>query len=587
MRFNTIDLFMWGYQRHFQIGVQHAADEVFKKLDPGLEAKTFLLGVLIEPSHGWHPICLQPPNCGFSPSDFSSIRENAADFRANDGDENLMSTTEAGMNAINRRRDHRANKAAVMNLLEKADSSGERDYYFSGFISVAKYDVAVILSVAHRDGLRSYRLPKSHADDRYSVPNSLVDSVSEVFLRQCVRSLYVPHPEYVDQYDGPRAEEVLRKAGNRLMEAPNFATNSFGGLYGLFNACNYIASLSYEGAESVGGMIIAHAGHPNVSTTIQLSKPIRLQKYRAIRKLLEITTTGESILTDGEFVIGFGRVTGLYNASESNLFMVRFTGHHKWEFLHDENTMMVVKHEVPRMPSPMLDEADFLSTCSVLFSNIDPKKVSFLYELALGVCKQRHGTILVITPAADSESLRLASQSTGIIPTVVGQDMLRCVSSIDGAILIDMNGVCHAIGVILDGMAIPEGDTGRGARYNSTLRYIYGMRERNLPCLAVVVSEDGTAELMPDLPRRISRDLLVRKERLLEELLSKQDHDFEKAFDLIKWLDAHRFYFSDDFCEKANSFAKKHETAIEAQGAMFIRRNLFVPSPEMSDVFLF
>ena len=577
---------MWGYQRHFQIGVQYAANELFKKLDPGLEAKTFLLGVLRESEQGWHPICLEPPTCGFNPSDFSSIRDDAADFRANDGDENLMSTTQAGMNAIERRRDHRANREAVLDLLGKADSSGERDYYFSGFIPVAKYDVAVILSVAHRDGLQGYRLPNSHADDRYAVPNSLVEAVSEVFLRECVRSLYIPNPENAAEYDGPRAEEVLRKAGSRLMEVPNFAARSWGGLYGLFNACNYIASLSYEGAESVGGMIIARVGHPNVSTTIQLSKPISLRKYRAIRKLLEITTTGQSILTDGEFVTGFGRATGSYDPSGSDLFMVRFTGHHKWEFLHDDHTMMVVKHEVPRIPSPMLVEADFLSTCAVLFPSCDPEKVASLYELALGACKQRHGTILVITPAAEEEAFRLSSQSTGIVPTVLDQDMLRCVSSIDGAILIDMDGVFHAIGVILDGSAIPDGDTGRGARYNSTLRYIHRMREVDLPCLAVVVSEDGTAELMPDLPRRISRDVLATKERLIDELLGKQEHDFEKAFDLINWLESHRFYFSSEFCDKANAFAEKHEKALQKERSMVLHRAKFLPNPQMSDAFL-
>lgn len=586
MSFNTIELFMWGYQRHFQISVQNSADEVFKKLDPGLEAKACILGVLRKPEPGWHPICLEPPHCGFKPSDFSLIRENAAESRANDGDENLMSTTEAGMNAIKHRRDHRANRAAVMGLLEKADPHGERNYYFSGFIPVAKYDVAVILSVTHRDALRGYQLPKSHADESYSLPTSLEESVAGVFLRECLNSLHVPNPEIVDRYNGSRAEEILRKAGDRLMEVPIFAGNSFGGLYGLFNACNYIASLSYEGAESVGGMIIARDGHPNVSITIQLSKPIRLEKYRAIRKLLEITTTGESILTDGEFVTGFGKVTGSYDPTDSDLFVVRFTGHHKWELLHDRNTMMVVKHEVPRMPSPMLIEADFISACAILFPNTNSSNVTLLYHLALSACKQRHGTILVITPFAKEEAERMSSQSTGIVPTAVDQEILHCVSSIDGAVLIDMDGLCHAIGVILDGSAIPNGDTGRGARYNSTLRYIHGMKERNMPCLAVVVSEDGTAELMPALQRQIGKDDLDKKEQLIDGLLEKEEHDFENSFYLFKWLEAHRFYLSNELCEKANKLALKHEQELKTKGAITISRKKFTPNPEMSDAFL-
>lgn len=586
MSSNTIDLFMWGYQRHFQIGVENAAEQVFGKLDPGFQVKVILLGVLREPSVGCHPVCLEPPICGFFPSDFSSLIRDAAMLRAADGDENLMSTTEVGMMAIERRRDHRANKAAVMALLKKADPSGDKDYHFSGYVPVGKYDIGVVLSIKHRDGLRCYQLPKSHAEDRYGVPISIVDAVAGEFLEECVKSLYVPDPENVAMFEGSRAEEILRKAGNRLMELPNFATQSWGGLYGLFNACNYIASLSYEGAESVGGMIVAKVGHPNISTKIQLSKPIRLQKYRAIRKLLEITTTGESILTDGEFVTGFGSIFGVYDPTGSDLFMVRFTGHHKWEVLHDDHSMMVVKHEVPRMPSPSLNRAEFISSCGILFPHIGLEKINFLYQLALSVCKQRHGTILVITPFAKDESERLTSQSMGIVPTVASEEILRCVSSIDGAILIDMDGVCHAIGVILDGSAIQEGDTGRGARYNSTLRYIHGMRERGIPCLAVVVSEDGTAELMPDLPRRLDRNEIVLKEKEIGDLMKKNDHDFDKAFDLIEWLEAHRFYISEAFCVKANEFADKHEKALQKERQMIFHRAKFVPNPGMSDVFL-
>ncbi len=577
---------MWGYQRHFQIGIEHAAEQVFEKLDAGFQVKVFLLGVLREPSAGWHPICLEPPTCGFSPSDFSSLRTDAAMLRASDGDENLISTTEMGMKMIENRRDHRANKAAVMALLRKADVPGKKDYHFSGYVPVGKYDVGVVLSITHCDGLRCYQLPRSHAEDRYGVPVSIVDATAREFLHDCARSLYVPDPETVAEFEGSRAEEILRKAGNRLMEVPNFAAKSWGGLYGLFNACNYIASLSYEGAESVGGMIVAKAGHPNVSTTIQLSTPIRLQKYRAIRKLLEITTTGESILTDGEFVTGFGRMCGEYDPSRSDLFLVRFSGHHKWEVLHDDNPMMVVKHEVPRMPSPPLNEASFVSSCGILFPATKPGKIGLLYELALGACKQRHGTILVITPFAKEEAERLSSQSTGIVPTVASQEILRCVSSIDGAILIDMEGVCHAIGVILDGSAIQEGDTGRGARYNSTLRYIHGMRERDIPCLTVVVSEDGTAELMPDLPRRLDRNEIVVKGDEIADLMNKEVHDFDRAFDLIHWLEAHRFYFSETFCANANEFLAKHDRALQNERGMVYHRVEFVPNPGMSDAFL-
>ena len=50
--------------------------------------------------------------------------------------------------------------------------------------------------------------------------------------------------------------------------------------------------------------------------------------------------------------------------------------------------------------------------------------------------------------------------------------VLRLVTNIDGAVLIEPSGICHAIGAILDGLATEKGDSSRGSRYNGALRYV-------------------------------------------------------------------------------------------------------------------
>ena len=47
--------------------------------------------------------------------------------------------------------------------------------------------------------------------------------------------------------------------------------------------------------------------------------------------------------------------------------------------------------------------------------------------------------------------------------------------------------------MILDGRASGRGDSARGARYNSALRYV---ESSDHPCLAVVVSEDGLVDVI-------------------------------------------------------------------------------------------
>jgi DNA integrity scanning protein DisA with diadenylate cyclase activity len=71
--------------------------------------------------------------------------------------------------------------------------------------------------------------------------------------------------------------------------------------------------------------------------------------------------------------------------------------------------------------------------------------------------------------------------------------------AIDGAVLIDPSGQCHGIGAILDGQAAESWDASRGSRYNSALRYVSTRQREGHRCLAVVISEDGMINLLPQL----------------------------------------------------------------------------------------
>jgi hypothetical protein len=71
-------------------------------------------------------------------------------------------------------------------------------------------------------------------------------------------------------------------------------------------------------------------------------------------------------------------------------------------------------------------------------------------------------------------------------------------TDIDGAILLDEQGTCHAIGVILDGRVSEQGtlvgNRGRGARYNTALRYADD--ERCPRSLILVRSDDGMLDFI-------------------------------------------------------------------------------------------
>jgi hypothetical protein len=120
------------------------------------------------------------------------------------------------------------------------------------------------------------------------------------------------------------------------------------------------------------------------------------------------------------------------------------------------------------------------------------------------VLSQDHGALVVVAADAEAEAARLGSQATCIEPRVLSDLYSRQASRIDGAILLDPQGACHAIGVVLDGQASVAGDRSRGARFNSAIRYVVGTEGR----LAVVASDDGTTNLLPRLrPQVHERDL--------------------------------------------------------------------------------
>ena len=70
--------------------------------------------------------------------------------------------------------------------------------------------------------------------------------------------------------------------------------------------------------------------------------------------------------------------------------------------------------------------------------------------------------MLVISSNAKGEAERLGKQSFAVKPFMLIAEQLPSVSSIDGAVLLDKTGDCHALGIILDGHASEQGDSARG-----------------------------------------------------------------------------------------------------------------------------
>ena len=185
--------------------------------------------------------------------------------------------------------------------------------------------------------------------------------------------------------------------------------------------------------------------------------------------------------------------------------------------------------------------------------------------------------MVVIAADAAQEAERLSRQGTRIYPAPLTSDLLERACRIDGSILIDPEGKCHAIGVILDGAAGEDCTPSRGARYNSAVRYVKGVSAGRM---AIVISDDATLDIIPMLrPRLAATDI----EAALTAFETATLDDYHQPRLL---LDRNRFYLNAEQCKRANEAMRRLDQLPKEVGVIYICTNPFSPDPLMNDSYL-
>lgn len=279
---------------------------------------------------------------------------------------------------------------------------------------------------------------------------------------------------------------------------------------------NTISVLRYEGESCFGKILLAAKPliHNNINVIIKFEKPIEINECESkkIRKLLNISDKNSFLIADPNHIYGVGTLDNSNALVKESLFVVNFKGYFEWEFGYVEesisqdfqiNRIMVVKNGKPSLPKSRVSQEEFENRCNQIYKSIQSDSISFLWKILNRAIEQKHGTMLVILDedGAKEEAKRLGNQCFKISPEILDIELIESLTSIDGAILLSANCQCHALGVILDGVADENsGDSARGARYNSAVRY-HNYIKKNKPSyqlLMVVISEDGMVNFIPD-----------------------------------------------------------------------------------------
>jgi hypothetical protein len=501
---------IWSHERRYRNAAQAIAQALFDALDDELEPQVLLLGLPLDASQ---PIVQEvgPDGTELPTELLVDVAERGRTLALTGQVPVAISPIESALDPadVRDRIERKGVRMALQPILQDLAEGTDHEYFTTWPVVLNNYYVCTILRV-QRKPLQAYpalRPARAYTDGR-PLPNSLLVAAMARFNEETVKALSEPEPGAGLLYRPRDTEELLRAAGRSLLDAPAITVGSADwssgerldrgsstgpGAERLFYIINTISSLRYEGAEGVGCLLLARRGHPNLEEVFALTCPVDLTDYRAVRKLLEMTTPSIHLLADADKVYALGREVGQYDAGREDLFAFHFVTYYTWEFSHAGHTLLRCRYGLPGLARPRLNRLAFKREYKRTFGVPKTEELERMWQVVLEASRQPKGTLLVVSTEALAEADRLKLQCTLIEPVVLTPIITQLVTAIDGAVMLDPQGYCYSIGVILDGKASGRGNSTRGARYNSAIRYV---ESSPYPTLVVVVSEDGMVDVM-------------------------------------------------------------------------------------------
>ncbi|MDO5534739.1 MAG: DNA integrity scanning protein DisA nucleotide-binding domain protein [Propionibacteriaceae bacterium] len=555
---------MWEHQAGFRWSLEQLADEVLDRAGANVDPRAYLIGF-----RDSGEVTVEPPRGHFDREILADALERCEQrFRRS------KARREAGDDpAALAAAESLVRREVLAERLDEASRAGERVHFAGIGVQIGAWFVVPVLAIhaEHWNDLaRLRRTPAGDASPR-SFPEACVTATLDAASRELDRQL--PGLRVVVDPDA-----VLRQAADNFVATLAQRTGQEAA-WGVRHALDAVSAQPYEGRAGTGTVLLAAQDHPDVHVDVALEHPVPIGLTRSFRKILEMSTAGLSVLCDGREVHGLGSVTEDYNADSEYVFTVTISGSGSWELWHGATPLLRMENGVPQLPRERLDEEEFGHTVDRVFPEASARNARHLWEMAVASAKQSHGTMLVVHPDAAAEADRLLPQVFAIEPTRLTGKVLTAATSIDGAVLVSPDGRVHAVGVILDGVATGTGDSGRGARYNSAIRYLAGAGRG---AMVIIVSEDGKIDLLPKLMRRMRRETVERTvARLVARSAEGEDREtFDRA---NRAVEAIEFYLNQDQCDRVND---AREAVHGRQWAEDLLRRQFIPvapDPAMDD----
>ena len=287
------------------------------------------------------------------------------------------------------------------------------------------------------------------------------------------------------------AREVISLATKNFIDSLEMKGDRQG--IDIFETINTISRMKYENNEAIGEIVISRLNSLIINNILRVEEEISIREIRKVRKLLEGTKGNFSLVTDLENIYGFGSKGFLKTLKGT--FRVKILSSEHWELFYGEKKLLKIVDGIPIFDKILLEKQDFIGRVGTVFGTLLTWEKERLWNLVEEIIESDQGALLVITEGYLEEAKRLAIHSTVFKPFEMKNNLMLDFFKIDGAILMSPRRMCSAIGVILDGVLSENGDSSRGARFNSALKY-YDTQKEQYKMIIVVASEDGAVDIL-------------------------------------------------------------------------------------------
>lgn len=335
--------------------------------------------------------------------------------------------------------------------------------------------------------------------------------------------------ESIEEYKLFITKAFLSELINKNLEISNS--------YQLIENLTQSLKLNYEKSYSNGYIIISKEEPKEEEFLIKFETPISIKEIKKIRKILEISKEKTKKLhlyigSSGE-CIGLLKKNSLTSSveilvknSQNYIFKINTDKNKSHYFIKNGN----VSFDIPELP-------EMFSKCKKL----------------LNISKtQSKGALIVILPSqhVNEEIKRLSKTGIKINKFLLEEEYVLNITSIDGATIIDKDGNCYGMGVILDSDEISTSndvklDPSRGARYNSACKYHESLKNRKFTHYILVVSEDGDTDYFYYIDEITEKIEKIKSE--ISDFYNKKENKkaieiFEKNQAFIKTIDTKEKY---------------------------------------------